>query len=315
MSEERRSPYRIRPSRLRRKTAGTLQTQGVRQTQHGGDGVSDGKAKRPRHVLARAAAKPANLLVAGASFLAAPLFGCWFLMLGMLLYTSLVIWKAGSPTFWREVLATQQVGAAGLPEPWQVDDPALRILVAAVTSGRRDVIKVLSQVPPEVRSHVRFAVGSLEQLESCAARLVNRAEELKRYLASVERQGIVDESRRLEDLVRRTLDPDAQREYRDAKRVRDLQLEALDEVARAYDRMTARLTRVAATIEGLPARIVRIRLLDAESRDDLSTELDEELDRVGAELSTCEQTLTTLCAQSDESLRLQYGVHCQLAGG
>jgi hypothetical protein len=170
-------------------------------------------------------------------------------------------------------------------------------------------------VPPEVRAHVRFAVGSLEQLESCAARLVNRAEELKRYLSGVERQGIVDESRRLEDLVRRTIDPDAQREYRDAKRVRDMQLEALDEVSRAYERMTARLTRVAATIEGLPARIVRIRLLDAESRDDLSTELDEELGRVGVELATCEQTLTALCAQSDDSLLVARSVHCQLAGG
>jgi hypothetical protein len=53
-------------------------------------------------------------------------------------------------------------------------------------------------------------------------------------------------------------------------------------------------SRIVATLEGLPAKIVRMRALDAQAMDQLSGSMHDELDPMDVELKALEETLATL---------------------
>jgi hypothetical protein len=251
-------------------------------------------------VVASAAINRTNLVVAGVSLIAAPALAAWWLLvLGLGAVAMLVAWKLASPSFWRRALA--EAAGAHLPDPLQIADPSLRATVCAISHARGEVVRVLAETPPQVRAQVEVALPSLDELEHCAARLVRRADSLVQYLGTVKRERIEDEIDRLSDLERRTLDEEAQREYARAKAARREQLCALEEVKRAYERASASLFRVVASLDGLPSRIVRLRLLDAQARDDLSADLDEELERMNGEIATAEQTLKGLLGRDPSS--------------
>lgn len=253
-------------------------------------------------VLLEAAGNTTSLLVAGASIIAATMFGSWaILLLGGAAYASMVGVKASRPGLWQKAL-TPPRPAAALPDPVRLSDPMLRTMVAALKNGRAEVTRVLQECPDEVKAHVGFATRSVEELEGTAARLIERAEELIRYLRTVRRDSIHDEIRRLGELARRTTDPDAQREYGRARAIREEQLQAVTDVARAHERLIASILRVVATLEALPSRIVRMRVLDAQASETLSSELDEQIERMNVELLTSEQTLRTILAESQEAL-------------
>jgi hypothetical protein len=134
----------------------------------------------------------------------------------------------------------------------------------------------------------------LQTLEGCAARLIERGEELYRYLKTVDRGTIEAEIRRLGDLARRTTGDEVRREYERALAAREEQLAAFEEVVRARDAVRASLVRLVASIEALPSRILRLRLLDAEAREDISSELDDELGRMDDDLAASERSFRTL---------------------
>lgn len=256
---------------------------------------SNGERPRIGQVVASATFNRTNLVLAGVSLIAAPALAAWWLLaLGLGAVAALVAWKMASPKFWQKALAA--ASGAHLPDPLQIADPTLRANVCAVSHARAEISRVLLDTPPEVRSQVELVLPSLDELERSAARLVRRADSLVQYLGTIKRERVEDEIDRLSDLERRTIDEEAQREYARAKAARREQLAALDEVRRAYERASASLLRVVAVLDGLPSRIVRLRLLDAQARDDLSCELDEELDRLGGEILTAEQTLKGIVA-------------------
>lgn len=256
-------------------------------------------------ILANAAADVANLTVLGLCAGAALVFGSWWLLLfGIAVYMGLIVLKASSPAFARRVL-----GAAWdlpcLPEPSQINDPGLQTLVSAIATGRAKVERVLLQTPDEVKRCLVVVLSSLDELERCAARLVMRAEVLAQYLRANSRDNVEDEIRQLCIMVQRSIDPAARSEYESALLWRREQLHALEDVTRAQERMTASLLRVIAIIEGLPARIMRMRILDAEVKETLSEDLGEAIDRMQCELQTSEQTLRGLAVFSDEPCSLK----------
>ena len=255
------------------------------------------------HVLFSSARDPVHLSVGGLAVFAAPFLGAWWLfVLGVVAYAALVGWRAASPSYWQRVLRSDIAEQHRLPDTLTLGDPLLRTIVTELRAARGSVLHALEETPRPLRAHVRFAETTLDELECLGARLVRRAESLGHYLAAVRRDSIEDELRRMGDLARRSSDAEARRSYELARLARKEQLTALDEVQAAQDRIVARLQRVIACLEGLPVRIVRLRVLEAGVREDVGAELDEELERLSGELRETEESVGAL--QGDGAVEL-----------
>jgi hypothetical protein len=166
--------------------------------------------------------------------------------------------------------------------------------VVGILAARRELERVLRETPAEVKSHLGVALGSVAELESRAARLVVRAEELARYLHSTDAEALRQQLGELEAQARRTSDDEARAHYENAQAARRDHLLALDDVSRARERIGANLARIGAALEGLPAKVVRLRALDAQAMDALSGNVNEELDSFNLEIKSFEETLQSL---------------------
>jgi hypothetical protein len=254
---------------------------------------------RLRRVLGSAAGDFINLVVAGSSVIAALAAGSWgLLLLGGAIYVLLTAWKASSPSFWQKVLAAESTRPR-LPDPTRIADVEVRKVVSALHAGRAEVQRVLATLPDDLQPHLTFTSGSLTELETCASQIVARSEELTAYLRTVNRDAILAELRRIDDQVRRVHDEGAQLEYASAQQARQDQLAVLDQLGRVQERLFATLQRLLAIVEGLPARMVRLRVLNQETHRDLSAELDEEILRVNEEMLTAEHSLRALTIGSE----------------
>ncbi len=250
------------------------------------------KGARVTRVLATAALDPASLLVAGSSPVIALVLGSrWLLLLGLIAYVVVVAWKFTRQETWRRALEEENAANRALPDPMRLSDPNLRSLVTAIRAGRSQALRALAELPDDVRGHVAFAPECLRSLERCAVRLVGRADVLGRYLKTVRRETVLGELARLEILSDRAGSDEARLQYQRARAAREQQLHALDELAKAQERLTAGLLRVVAIVEALPSRLVHLGTLSADAREDLFGDVDEHLDRMGGELHTSEQAL------------------------
>ena len=76
-----------------------------------------------------------------------------------------------------------------------------------------------------------------------------------------------------------------------ARTAREEQLAALADIDRAHERVLANLSRVAATFQGLPAKVMRLRALDAQATDAFYGDLNDEVGRMNEELEIFEESL------------------------
>lgn len=263
----------------------------------------EGKVRR---VVFTAVKDPVNVFVAAASVIATPVFGSlWILLVGLAFCAACVAWKVSDPLYWQRVLAVES--RMLLPEASRVTDPALQTVLSSLRAARSEVARVLAETGPEVHAQVRFALATLDDLERDAGRLVEQAEELSRYLRSTSRDQVQREVHRLDDLIARSADEEAQRQYRHARVIRLEQLAALDDVTRAHERVMASLHRVVAMIDGLPSRIVRVRVLHTQAREDLPRDIEEQLERMSGELRTSEHALAALAGDRGGNALLALG--------
>ena len=77
-------------------------------------------------------------------------------------------------------------------------------------------------------------------------------------------------------------------------KAREEQLAVLTDIASAVERVYANLSRIVATLEGLSAKVVRMGAMDAQAMDNLSGDMNAELERMNLEIDTFEQTLRHL---------------------
>jgi hypothetical protein len=264
--------------------------------------MDDGSKKLLRVILV-AAAEPAALLVAGAAPVVAAVVGAWFpLLLGAHIYVVLVIRNLLRPAFWAAALANRGPPRS-LPDANHVFDPALRAMVCAIGAGRAEVCRVLADTPEHVRAELGFNPTYLDRLEQCASRLVTRADDLSRHIKTVRRESVFANVARLDRLMQNGASDDAKREYASARSLRREQLQALDDLTATYELMTATLSRIVATVEGLPPRLLRLRLLCTEARENLLGEVDDHLDRITGDLAASEDafagTTTSLFDAAD----------------
>jgi hypothetical protein len=259
--------------------------------------AGDPKDARPRFrkVLARATTSPINLGVAGAGVIAAAALASWpILALGGAAYAALVAFDSANPAFWKKTFAGGGREPVKLPAPDKIKDPTSRDAVTRIVAGRRELERVLAETPRDVRANLATVESSLEELEERAAQLVVRAEELANHLQRVNLDSVREEVARIDAQVARTRDAQARTQLEQAKAARADELRVLEELERAKERLDANLLRVVAVIGGLPSKVVHMRQLDAQAMDDVSGDMNAELERLSGEMRTFEETLKSL---------------------
>lgn len=191
--------------------------------------------------------------------------------------------------------------AASLPDAGDLRDPGVAEAVKQIKLGREELDRVLAETPDEVKAHLGIVIVSVSALEQNAVRLVGRAEDITRYLATTRPEGVSTEIDRLSGKIVLARDALARKEYESARAARQDQLRALEDIASARERAMANLTRMVATLEGLPPKIVRMRALDAQAMDALSGTMNEELDRINTDMLDVEETLKSLGEMANSS--------------
>ncbi len=253
----------------------------------------DSGAKNPLgRVLTKSILNTVNLVVAGSAAVgAAALHSIPLLAIGGVAYGALVAWDLASPAFWKKA---RKSDAESLPSASDLTDQGLREVVRNLDAGREKLEKVLAETPDAVKGHLAGVLGSIEEMEAGAARLVKRAEDLTRYLATTDLNAVRVEIQSLMHKASTSRDAVTRQQYESARAMREEQLRAVDDIAGARDRVMANLSRMVATLEGLSPKVVRMRALDAQAMDALSGTMNDELERINGDMKEFEETLQSL---------------------
>jgi hypothetical protein len=124
-----------------------------------------------------------------------------------------------------------------------------------------------------------------------AARLAVRGKELARFLGQVDPGTVREQLHRASEQAAGTRDAEARAWYERARAAREEQLSALGDIGAARERVLANLSRIAATYQGLPAKVMRLHALDAQATERMYGDLNGELGRMNGELGAVEETL------------------------
>jgi hypothetical protein len=245
-------------------------------------------------IVGRAAAGPLNLGVLGGAVIGAVALASWpIAAIGGAAYAALVASDVSSPEFRRRVLSGKRTARA-LPKPEAVTDPAVRAAVASIAAARAEIDKVVRGTPERVRRVIGGALASIDELEGHGARLAVRADELSRYLATVDPAEVEPEAGELKARSRAATDPGASHGYQEAAAAAGERLKAVRDIAAARERSLAHLARIGATLKGVPAKLVRLRALDDQASDALTGDVGAELARMNVDLRAFEETLESI---------------------
>lgn len=166
--------------------------------------------------------------------------------------------------------------------------------VKGLHRARSELARTLQGTPASVLEHVGPALTSVRDLEAQAVILLDRGEALGGYLRTQNVDELADEVARVVREMQSVTDLAARAEYERTVTARREQLATLGDIRSARDRVVANLSRIVATLDGLPSRLVRLRALDAQALDALGDEVGGELDAMVHEIRVFEDTLREL---------------------
>jgi hypothetical protein len=238
--------------------------------------------------LAKATVDPVNLGVAAAAGTLAFGFGSIVVgALGGLAYAAMVAYD----TIARRGKSREP---SPLPDPKKIADPDTRDAIERIVRTHAEIERTLAETPEDVLAHLTTTVASLHEIESYAARLAPRADDLAKYLKSVDVDALVNELKRLKARTDAAADPAAKQSYQAARTARQDEIRMVGELKNAKDRLNANLSRVVALLGALPMKIVHMRVLDAQAMDQITGDMNEELAAVNDELKTSEEVIKQL---------------------
>jgi hypothetical protein len=241
--------------------------------------------------VARALVNPVGLgVAAGAATVAIALTNPVIGIVGGGVYLATVALDALRRSRKKKRLAAVSV-IPGMPDPETLNDEPTRNSVRKILANKAALQKVIDDTPPDVLMHMTKTLDSLDELESYAVRLVERAEDITRYLAKVNLPALVTEVKQLATRASSAKDAEARESYDDAKDARMDEIRALKELRATKERIDANLMRVVAVLGALPTKVVQLRALDAQAMDELSVDISRDLDVVGNELKVSEQVI------------------------
>ena len=245
----------------------------------------------------QAATGKINLAALGFGTLGAVGLHSWAVFaLGGAAYLALAAWDLTTESFWKRVLEGREQKES-FPALRDVKDAEVRAAVERIQTARHAIDAALAEAPEEVSLQVRASLGGLEELDARAARLVELAEGLARHLASVDEPALRLEASKLKAKSDAATDAESRALYLEASQAREEQLRAVGDVRQARERLLANLTRIVSNLEGVPTRVVRMRVLDAATQSGSSDEIGWEIGRINGELAALEQTLEVLVGE------------------
>lgn len=250
---------------------------------------------RLRRVCATAASETMNLMVAVLAVVAAVALGSWPVLIGGLgVYAALVVSDLVRPSFWQRAIEAEQQRLPELPAPADLSHSALQDAVLVIAGSRGALHRAVNQAPKDMRGSLEGALASRKELEACALRLIWRVEDLTRWLKTVDLDGLKSEIRRLGERCRNATAEQAQRRYREAMDAREEQLRIVQQITDNRDQCLATLSCVLATLDALPFRLARMRVVDDQLTDDVAAAAEVQLRRMRAEVASLEQTIDAL---------------------
>jgi len=252
------------------------------------------KPKGVGKVFGRAAAGPLNLSVLGGAVIGAVALASWpIAALGGAAYAALVASDVSSAEFRKRVLFGR-TSPARLPNPDKINDPAVRAAVERIALARAELDKIVKSIPQRVQRNITASLAAIDELEGHGAALALRADELSRYLATVDQAAALREAESFAARARHTPDPAARENYEAAAHAAHERVTALNDIATARERTFAHLARIESAIKAVPSKLVRLRALDDQASDTLTGDVGAELERMNVDLRAFEQTLESL---------------------
>jgi hypothetical protein len=242
-------------------------------------------------LLGKAATDSINMVVGGAGVIAVAAQYWAIGALGITAYAALVVWDVIDPEKRKKLLEKPKLS---LPEASALTDPAAKAVVKGINKARFDLGQVMKETPDAVKDHLGTILSASAELEERAIGLLHRAEDLTKYLSTTSPDSIRQEVQSLAQKAKDARDATAKAEYTRAKTTREEQLNAVSDIEGAKDRVMAQLSRIQATLEGLPPKIVRMRVLDSQAMDALTGEVSSQLDQMNSEVQSFEETLVSL---------------------
>jgi hypothetical protein len=245
-------------------------------------------------VFGRAAAGPLNLSILGGAVLGAVALASWpIAALGGAAYAALVASDVSSAEFRKRVLLGRTRPAA-LPDPRAVSDPEVRAAVERIAIARAGLDRVVKATPERIQRNVSAALAAIEELQGHGAALAVRADELSRYLVTIDSAAAHSEAEALSARAGNTQDASARASYHAAAQAARDRIAALDDIVIARERALAHLARIESAIKAVPAKLVRLRALDDQASDALTGDVGAELERMNLDLRAFEQTLESI---------------------
>jgi hypothetical protein len=179
----------------------------------------------------------------------------------------------------------------GMRHPDDIHDEATRNAVKKILANRATLQKVLDETPEEIKIGIKNTLDSLDELERHAVRLVERAEDITIHLSKINLPALVTEVKQLAQRAASAKDPEARKSFDEAKTARMDEIRALKDLRATKERIDANLMRVVAIFGSLPTKLVQLRALDAQAMDQLSGDMQQDLDTIGKELEVQEKVV------------------------
>lgn len=127
----------------------------------------------------------------------------------------------------------------------------MRAAIEAIWTARAEVDAVVAATPDRVQRNVRGALASMKELEGHGVQLATRADELSKYLVTVDLRAATAEAEQLAQRTTTATDPTARADYESAALAATERLQALRDIGAARKRTLAHLARIASAIGDL----------------------------------------------------------------
>jgi hypothetical protein len=171
-----------------------------------------------------------------------------------------------------------------LPSPARLEDPQTANAVRAILEARVELEKALTS-----SDAVATMLAPVVDLEARAAKLARRAQDIADHLKKTDMAALKREVDGLTERARATTDAKTRASYTAALEARIDHLDTLTELVRTKERIGATLLSIAATLDALPAKVVRLRGID-----DASNDVGRDLQQMNEEIASFEETLMSI---------------------
>lgn len=172
-------------------------------------------------------------------------------------------------------------------------DPQTRAAVLAILEARTGLERTLEESTESLAVDLAPALAQVSELDARATKLAERAEEIAAFLGKKDFAALQREVAELAQRVLQTKDHATRELYAEARSARGDQLATLFELVRTKERIAATLLSIAASLDALGAKIVRLRGLDGPAAD-ATHDVRRDLAAMTEELASFEQTLLHL---------------------